>query len=71
MATLTELMAWRDTLERARFSGHRTVRFGDREVTYRTDGEMAAALSDLERQIGAASGTTPIRMIRISSSKGL
>ncbi len=71
MATLAEMTAWRSALERARYSGRRTVRFGDREVTYKSDSEMADALADLNRRIAEASGAGRIQAIRISSSKGL
>ncbi|WP_412779808.1 phage head-tail joining protein [Phaeovulum vinaykumarii] len=47
---------------------------GDRQhradrLTYASDGEMAAALADLNRQIAGA--TDRISVVRIQSSKGL
>ncbi len=41
----------------------------DKRVTYASDGEMAAALADLNRQIAGA--TDRISVVRIQSSKGL
>ncbi|KAA1052959.1 phage head-tail joining protein [Azospirillum argentinense] len=70
MATLAQLTAYRDALEAARYSGNRRVQTGATSVEFKTDAEMLAALNDLNRQIAAASDT-PIRQIRISSSKGL
>lgn len=71
MAALADLIAWRDALEAARYSGTRKVVYAGRETEFKSDSEMAAALAALNRQIDAASGSTRISMIRISSSKGL
>ncbi len=50
-----ELEAMRDELMRARASGTRSVRFSDgRAVEYKTDGEMAAAIAAIDRQIAQA-----------------
>lgn len=75
MATLDELMGWRDALQRARYAGVRTVEFntgggGGRSVTYRSDAELRAALAEVERQIAAATGTGPVALIRTTSCKG-
>lgn len=71
MATLADLTALRDALERARFAGTLTVRSGDDSVTYKTDAEMRAALADLNAKIAAAGGTPRVRQLRIVSNKGL
>ena len=42
----------------------------DEEPEPATDGEMAAALSDLDRKI-AASGGSRVAVVRIASSKGV
>jgi hypothetical protein len=42
-----------------------------RRVTYATDAEMAAAITDLERRIAAAQDGGPKRRILTSTSKGL
>ena len=41
-----------------------------KEVEYRSDAELLAAIRDLERRI-AAMGAKPITTVRIASSKGL
>jgi hypothetical protein len=69
MADVADLEAMRDALLAARFAGVRTVEYEGRRITYATDAEMAAALSDLDRRIGAASAPR-VSQVRISSSKG-
>ena len=69
--TLEELTAQRDALLAARYRGVRTVEIDGRRVTYATDAEMAAALTDLERRIAAASEGGRRRRILTSASKGL
>jgi hypothetical protein len=69
MADLAQLTAWRDALMAARYRGVRTVEYDSKRVTYASDGEMAAALADLNRQIAGA--TDRISVVRIQSSKGL
>lgn len=69
--TLADMIAMRDRLTAARYAGTLKVKTGEDEVTYRSDAEMKAALVDLEQKIATASGTAPVRQVRISSSKGL
>jgi hypothetical protein len=69
MTSLPELEAMREALLKARYAGVRTVEYEGRRVTYATDAEMAAALADLDRRIGAASAPR-VNQVRISSSKG-
>ena len=71
MATLADLITWRDALHQARFAGVRAVEYDGRRTEFRSDTEMRAALADLDRRIEAAQGTTRIRMVRIASSKGV
>jgi hypothetical protein len=68
---LEELTAQRDALLAARFRGLRTVEIEGRRVTYASDAEMAAALTDLERRIAAAQDGGRKRRILTSASKGL
>lgn len=71
MATLAELLRFRDTLKAARYGGAR--RFRDQngeEVEYRSDSELARALAALEAEISAASARPPTAYI-IRTSKGL
>jgi hypothetical protein len=70
MADVADLEAMREALLKARFAGVRTVEYEGRRITYATDAEMAAALADLDRRIGAAS-TPRVSQVRISSSKGM
>ncbi|SNT73157.1 phage head-tail joining protein [Paracoccus seriniphilus] len=69
MADLAQLSAWRDALMAARYRGVRTVEYEGKRITYASDGEMASALADLNRQIAGA--TERISVVRIQSSKGL
>ena len=69
--TLEELTALRDALLTARYAGIRTVEIDGRRVTYASDTEMAAAISDLERRIATGSEDGRRRRILTSASKGL
>ncbi len=69
--TLEEMTVQRDALLAARFRGVRTVEIDGRRVTYATDAEMAAAITDLERRIAAAGEGGRRRRILTSASKGL
>ena len=69
--TLEEMTAQRDALLAARFRGVRTVEIDGRRVTYATDAEMAAAITDLERRIAGAQEGGLRRRILTSASKGL
>ncbi|TPI16578.1 hypothetical protein [Mesorhizobium sp. B4-1-1] len=53
MATLQELQTRLDALRKVRGTGVRTVRHGETSTEFRPDPELAAAISDLERQIAA------------------
>ena len=44
----------RDALMAARYQGVRTVEYDGKRITYASDGEMAAALADLNRQVAGA-----------------
>jgi hypothetical protein len=70
MASVSEMQAWLADLQRARATGARRVKFGDRETEYKSDAEMAAAEADLERRIAAATAR-PIARMYINTSKGL
>ena len=69
--TLEELIAQRSGLLAARFRGVRTVEMEGRRVTFATDAEMAAAITDLERRIAAAQDGGRKRRILTAASKGL
>ena len=69
--TLEEMTAQRNALLAARFRGVRTVEIDGRRVTYATDAEMAAAITDLERRMACAAEGGRRRRILTSASKGL
>jgi len=69
--TLEELTAQRDALLKARFRGVRTVEYDGRRVTYASDAELAAAITDVERRIASADDGGRRRRILTSASKGL
>lgn len=69
--TVDELIAQRDALLVSRYRGLRTVETEGRRVTYATDAEMAAAITDLERRIASLSEGGKRRRVLTSASKGL
>lgn len=71
MTELSELLAMRDALRQARYSGNRRVRTSNSEIEFKTDSEMAAALADLESRIAAISDPPRPSILRVSLSKGL
>ncbi|MBI2718127.1 MAG: hypothetical protein HYX36_05100 [Rhizobiales bacterium] len=69
--TLDEMTAQHDALLAARYRGVRTVEYDGKRVTYATDGEMSAAITDLERRIAGAQEGGRRRRILTSATKGL
>ena len=69
--TLEQLKAQREALQAARFNGVLTVKAGDKTVTYKSNVEIQAALSDLEREIARLQGRPQARRIRTVCGKGL
>lgn len=72
--TLIQLQAWRDLLVEASSTwagGVKRVSFEGRSVDYASVDEMLKLIAWIDGQIGLASpANTPIRQIRIYSSKG-
>lgn len=68
---LDDLVTRREALLAARYRGVRTVEIEGRRITYATDAEMAAAISDLERRIEQAEAGARRRIVRTTASKGL
>ncbi len=66
MYTDQQLQALRDALA----NGVRRVKFGDREIEYRTVDELKQAIAAAEADVAKNSGTPVIRQIRISTEKG-
>ena len=69
--TLEQLKAQQEVLQAARFNGVLTVKAGDKTVTYKSNIEIQAALSDLEREIARLQGRPRARRIRTVCGKGL
>jgi hypothetical protein len=61
-----QLQALRDALA----NGVRRVRFGDREVEYRSVEELKAAIAAAEAELAQSSETPITRQIRVSTEKG-
>jgi hypothetical protein len=59
-----------EALRTALAGGVRRVRFGEREIEYRTVEELKAAIAAAEAELAKASGRSAIRQIRVSTEKG-
>ena len=70
MATVAELEARLEALKAQRDSAVARVSYDGRSVEYRGTAEIARAIADLERELQVAQGTTPVRQIRVYTSKG-
>lgn len=70
MATLSELQARREALMEAIQSGELRVRYGDRDVTYRSLSDMRTALSLIDDEIARLSGTKVNRKVRLQRVSG-
>jgi hypothetical protein len=64
--TEQQIQALRDALA----NGVRRVRFGDREIEYRTIDELKAAILAAETELAKDSGKPIVRQIRVSTNKG-
>lgn len=64
--TEPQLQALRDALA----NGARRVRFGDREIEYRSVDELKAAIAAAEAELAKDTGTPVTRQIRVSTQKG-
>jgi gpW len=71
MATVTELEARLEALKLQRDSAVARVSYDGRSVEYRGTAEIARAIAELERELQAVQGKTPVRQIRVYTSKGL
>jgi len=71
MATVAELEARLETLKAQRDSTVARVSYDGRTVEYRGAAEIARAIAELERELQALQGTSPVRQIRVYTSKGL
>jgi len=66
MYTEQQLQTLRDALA----NGVRRVRFGDREIEYRTVDELKQAIAAAEADVAKSSGAGPVRQIRVQTGKG-
>jgi hypothetical protein len=71
MATVVELEARLEALKAQRDSAVARVSYDVRTVEYRGTAEIVRAIADLERELQALQGTSPVRQIRVYTSKGL
>jgi hypothetical protein len=71
MATVSELEARLEALKAQRDSAVARVSYDGRTVEYRGTTEIARAIAELERELQALQGSTPVRQIRVYTSKGL
>jgi hypothetical protein len=71
MATVADLEARLEVLKAQRDSAVARVSYDGRMVEYRGTAEINSAIADLERELQALQGNTPVRQIRIHTSKGL
>jgi hypothetical protein len=67
MADIATLQAQLDALRSARASGVRELRFGERQIFYRSDKEMTTAIAALEDEINQAQGTSRPRNVVLRS----
>lgn len=71
MADLATLQQQLDTLREHRAKGVQTATLSDGEsVTFKSDAQMAEAITDLEQRIAGMSGRQ-VRMVRFSCGKGV
>jgi hypothetical protein len=66
MYTDQQLQVLRDALA----NGVRRVRFGDREIEYRTVDELKQAIAVAEADVAKNGGVAPVRQIRVQTQKG-
>lgn len=72
MPTFAELQERLESLQEARATGARRVRYSDgRETEFRSDAELVNAIGDLERQISTFGGRAPLKTVLFSTSKGI
>jgi len=66
MYTEQQLQALRDALA----NSVRRVRFGDREIEYRTIDELKQAIATAEADVAKSGGARVVRQIRVETQKG-
>jgi len=72
MATVEELQTRLESLKKALASGAQSLTYSDgKSVRFRDVAELKAAISTIEQEIAAASGTNIVRQFRFTSDKDL
>jgi hypothetical protein len=71
MPTLADLQSRLEALKAQRDSAVARVSYDGRSVEYRGTAEIARAIAELERELHVLEGKTPVRQIRVYTSKGL
>ncbi len=71
MATVAELNAIIDSLQKQKDSGIASVTMDGRTVKYRDQAAIERAIADRTRERDLADGKTPKRRLIVSASKGL
>ena len=71
MATVAELETRLETLKAQRDSAVARVSYDGRSVEYRGTAEIARTIAELEKELQALQGASPVRQIRVYTSKGL
>jgi hypothetical protein len=70
MATVAELEARLEVLKAQRDSAVARVSYDGRSVEYRGTAEISSAIAELKRELSALQGKSPVRQIRVYTSKG-
>jgi hypothetical protein len=71
MATITELRARREVLAAQRSSGVARVSYDGKTVDYRSLAEIDRAIEVIDREIAMTEGRKIIRLVRVTTTKGL
>jgi hypothetical protein len=71
VTTASELESRLEALKAQRDSAVARVSYDGRSVEYRGTAEIARAIAELERELQVLQGSSPVRQIRVYTSKGL
>lgn len=71
MAALNDLLIRLEALKKARSNGLRSVEYSGQRVEYKSDSEIAAAITAVEKDIADAQGTLIVRGFYPVSRKAL
>jgi hypothetical protein len=71
MSTIVDLKSRRDALSAQRSSGVARVSYDGKTVDYRSVAEIDRAIEALDREIAAVEGRRIVRLVRVTTAKGL